>query len=261
LTGVNAKICEKIGIVNPKILAPKKNILKKLTTFVPLSHTQQVLEALSAAGAGTIGKYTHCSFTVVGEGTFMPTDKAMPYTGHVNQVEKVTEQRIEVIFTAYLERQILAALRAVHPYEEIAYYVHALENEHQEVGSGMVGELPEAMPIQAFLAHLKTSMDLKVIKYTKLLADRSIKKVAVCGGAGGFLLKQAIAAGADAFITADYKYHEFFDAEGMIMIADIGHYESEQFTKELLVEFLTTKFSTLRSLVAETNTNPVEIFN
>lgn len=259
--GVNAKICQKIGLNYPKILVPKRNILKKLTTFVPTEHKEIVLNALSQAGAGTIGNYSHCSFTTTGEGTFMPNSKANPYIGHANVIEKVVETRIEVIFSAHLENQILAALKKSHPYEEVAYYVHNLENENHEVGAGMVGELPQPLSIYDFLLHLKTSMGLEIIKYTRLSDDRLIRKVAVCGGAGGFLLKNAIASGADVFVTADYKYHEFFDAEGKIMIADIGHYESEQFTKELLVELLTDKFPDIQSIKSSINTNPVVIFS
>ncbi len=259
--GVNAKICQKIGLNNPKILAPKRNILKKLTTFVPTKHKEIILHALSEAGAGNIGNYSHCSFTTIGEGTFMPNNKAKPHIGQANVIEKVAETRIEVIFEAYAENQILSALKKTHPYEEVAYYIHNLENENNEVGAGMIGEFAQPLSISDFLSHLKTSMELQIIKYTKLSDRKLIRKVAVCGGAGGFLLKNAIAAGADVFVTSDYKYHEFFDAEGKIMIADIGHYESEQFTKELLVELLTNKFPDIQSIQSNVNTNPVVIFN
>lgn len=259
--GVNAKICQKIGLNHPKILAPKRNILKKLTTFVPTEHKELVLYALAGAGAGNIGNYSHCSFTTTGEGTFMPNSKANPYIGQANMIEKVAETRIEVMFEAHAESKILSALKKTHPYEEVAYYVHNLENENQEVGAGMIGELPQPLSISDFLLHLKVSMGLQIIKYTKISDSRLIRKVGVCGGAGGFLLKNAIAAGADVFVTADYKYHEFFDAEGRIMIADIGHYESEQFTKELLVELLTNKFPDIQSIESSVNTNPVAIFS
>jgi dinuclear metal center YbgI/SA1388 family protein len=260
LNGVNAKICEKIGVKNPKILLPKRNLLKKLTTFVPPSHTQILLDSLALTGAGNIGNYSHCSFTLTGEGTFMPNNAANPVIGEANKLERLTEARIEVVFPAHLENQILATLRKNHPYEEVAYYVHLLENENQEIGAGMIGELQNEMSINSFLAHLKTAMDLQVIKYTKLNDDKMIKKVAVCGGAGSFLLKNAIATKADVFITSDYKYHEFFDAEHKIMIADIGHYESEKFTKELLVEFLVAKFANTTIIKSTVNTNPVAYF-
>jgi dinuclear metal center YbgI/SA1388 family protein len=259
LNGVNAKIAEKIGLQNLRILAPKKQLLKKLTTFVPTSDTEKLLNALSAAGAGNIGNYTNCSFMVQGEGTFQPNEKANPHIGKANSLEKVQENRIEVIFPSYLEGQVLNAMRKNHPYEEVAYYVHSLENENQEVGAGMLGELQECVYPQEFLQHLKQAMQLKVIKHTQLF-DKPIKRVAVCGGSGSFLLKNAVSAQADVYITADYKYHEFFDAEDKITIIDIGHYESEVFTKDLLAAFLQQKFSDLPIQIASTNTNPVSYF-
>jgi dinuclear metal center YbgI/SA1388 family protein len=260
LMGVNAKICEKIGIQNPKILAPKRNLLKKLVIFVPQTHTEILLNALAVAGAGKIGNYSHCSFSMIGEGRFQANDKANPYLGKAHEIEKVTENRIEVVFAAHTERQVVKAMQQAHPYEEIAYDIYNLENENQEVGAGMIGELENAMPLQEFLNHLKTAMELKVIKYTNSAAKKNIKKVAVCGGAGGFLLKNAIAAQADIFITADYKYHEFFDAENYITIADIGHYESEKYTKELLATFLQKQFTAITILESDINTNPIDYF-
>jgi dinuclear metal center YbgI/SA1388 family protein len=259
LNGVNAKIAEKIGLHNLRILAPKKQLLKKLTTFVPTAHTEKLLAALSAAGAGNIGNYTNCSFTVQGEGTFQPNDKAQPHIGQANVLEKVQETRIEVIFPSYLEGQVLGALRKNHPYEEVACYVHLLENENQEVGAGLFGELAACVYPQEFLQHLQQAMQLKVLKHTQLF-DKPIKRVAVCGGSGSFLLKNALAVQADVFITADYKYHEFFDAEDKITIIDIGHYESEVFTKDLLADFLQANFKELPIQIATTNTNPVNYF-
>jgi hypothetical protein len=234
-------------------------LLKKLTTFVPVNDAEKVLNALSSAGAGNIGNYSNCSFTVVGEGTFQPNEKASPHIGEAGKLEKVQEMRIEVILPAHLENQVLNAMRKAHPYEEVAYYLHILENENQEVGSGMIGNLSEPMGEQEFLKYLKEKMQLTCVRHTQLLGKK-VKKVAVCGGAGGFLLRNAMASGADFFITSDYKYHEFFDADRQIVIADIGHYESEQFTKELLAELLTKKFDNLTLCVSETNTNPIAYF-
>lgn len=259
LNGVNAKIAEKIGLENVKILLPKRNMLKKLTTFVPIEATEKVLEALHEAGAGNIGNYSHCSFSVVGEGSFKPNDKANPHIGEAGILEKVQEMRIEVVFPSHTESRIIGALKKAHPYEEVAYYVHTLENESQEIGSGMIGNLVTAMDESDFLRHLKEKMQVSCIKHTALLGKK-IKKVAICGGAGGFLLRNAIAAGADIFITSDYKYHEFFDADSQIIIADIGHYESEQFTKELLFELLEKRFEILKINISEVNTNPVKYF-
>lgn len=254
--GVNRKIAEMLGLKNLKILAPKKQILMKLTTFIPKVNTQAVLDALYAAGAGEIGEYRNCSFRTEGVGTFKPTGEANPHIGTLDKDEEVAENRVEVIFPAFLENKILPALKAAHPYEEVAYYLHLLENTHQEVGSGIVGELETALSEMDFLLFLKDKMKVDCVKYTALL-NKNIKKVAVCGGAGGFLLNNAMGAGADIFITSDYKYHEFFDADGKIIIADIGHYESEQFTIDLLGEIIQNKFKNMLVFLTKTNTNPV----
>jgi dinuclear metal center YbgI/SA1388 family protein len=269
-SGVNGRICERLGLTNCRILAPKRQMLKKLTTFVPSPQTQTVLDALFAAGAGQIGKYKNCSFRTEGVGTFLPTDDSSPTIGTIGENEEALETRIEVIFEGFLERKILSALRQVHPYEEVAYYVHVLENENTEVGSGMIGEMSsnsaanlpsgvggtEGVSELNFLQFLKTQMGASCVKHTALLGKK-VKKVAVCGGAGGFLLSNAIAAGADVFVTADYKYHEFFDADGKIVIADIGHFESEQFTIDLLNEVLKKEFEKLNVFSTKKVTNPV----
>jgi dinuclear metal center YbgI/SA1388 family protein len=254
--GVNRKIAEKVGLKNLKILAPRENVLSKLVTFVPTDQTGTVLDALHRAGAGQIGNYQNCSFQVLGTGSFKPNDNANPAIGTRNQQEFVDETRVEVIFPTHIEKQLIGALKAAHPYEEVAYYVTALSNQSQEVGSGMIGELQQEAEPMDFLMGLKKSMDLKMIRYTRLV-NQPVKKVAVCGGSGSFLLKNAIAAGAQVFITADFKYHEFFDAEGRIIVADIGHYESEAFTGELLKEVLTKKFHTFAINFSSTVTNPI----
>jgi len=258
-TGVNMKIAEKIGLKNLKILAPKSNTLTKLVTFIPKGNAQEVLDALHKAGAGQIGDYKNCSFSVTGTGTFMPTEKTNPYIGKALKQEQVEEDRVEVIFPAHLEGKMVQALKKAHPYEEAAYYLTPLHNENQEVGSGMIGELDVPLePIQ-FLRHLKNAMNLEVIRHTQL-TENSIKRVAICGGSGSFLLSAAIRNGAQAFITADFKYHEFFDADNQIVITDIGHYESEVFTKELLGDILKEKVPTFAVNCSETSTNPVRYF-
>ena len=254
--GVNRKISEKIGLVNTRILAPKTQVLTKLVTFIPKEHTGTVLTALYEAGAGQIGNYESCSFSVDGQGTFKPNDKATPAIGEKFVQEVVTETRIEVIFPTYLQGKVVAALKRSHPYEEVAFYLTGLTNPNQEVGSGMVGELPEAQEPSEFLKRLKISMDLKVIRHTRLI-EQPVKKVAVCGGSGSFLLSDAVRAGAEVFISADFKYHEFFDAEDRVIIADIGHYESEVFTRELIGEVLTKKFPTFAINFSRTVTNPI----
>lgn len=256
LGGVNSKIAEKVGLVNTRILLPKKDTLAKLVTFVPHENAGSVLSALHEAGAGQIGNYKNCSFRVSGQGAFMPVEGASPHIGEKDRLEIVDETRIEVIFPAWREGQVLEALRKSHPYEEIAYYLTALANENQEVGSGLIGELAEPQEPMEFLRRLKISMDLPMIRHTRI-PGRKISKIAVCGGAGSFLLSRAIQAGADAFISADFKYHEFFDADNRILVADIGHYESEIHTKELLATLLTKKFHTFASNFSKTVTNPI----
>jgi len=259
MTGVNAKICETLGLKNCHILAPKHNLLKKLVTYVPVSHAEEVRNALFEAGAGNIGNYSECSFNAEGTGTFKGNEYTDPYVGEPGKRHLENEVRVETVYPAILESKILMALVLAHPYEEAAYDLYALTNPYQQVGPGMVGELESPVDEEDFLFHVKEKMRAQVIRHTQL-TGRGVKKVAVCGGAGGFLLKQAIAAGADVFITADYKYHEFFDAEGKIVIADIGHFESEQFTQQLLYEIIQKKFSTFALRLTEVNTNPVKYF-
>ncbi len=255
-TGVNRKIGKKIGLMNLQILLSKKDTLSKLVTFIPHQHEEAVMKALHEAGAGQIGNYKNCSFRVEGTGNFMPNERATPHLGQANQQESVKEIRAEVIFPTHLEGKIVGALRNSHPYEEVAYYLTHLGNENQEVGSGMVGELEQPIEPMEFLRRLKSSMNLNTIRHTSLLGKK-VKKVAICGGSGSFLLHQAISSGADFFVTADFKYHEFFDADGKITIADIGHYESEVFTKELIVEILKEKFPTFAVNFSTTDTNPI----
>jgi dinuclear metal center YbgI/SA1388 family protein len=259
LTGVNAKICETLGLENCHILSPKHGILKKLVTYVPTSHVDQVRNALFHAGAGNIGNYSECSFNAEGTGTFKGNEDSDPYVGEPGIRHTEEETRIETVYPANLESKILMALILAHPYEEVAYDLYALTNQHQQVGSGMIGELDQPMDAEEFLYHLKEKMHAQVIRHTAF-TGKQIKKVAVCGGSGGFLLKQAIGAGADIFITADYKYHEFFDADGKIIIADIGHFESEQFTQQLLHEMIQKRFADLPLRITSVNTNPVKYF-
>ncbi|ELR73239.1 Hypothetical protein C900_04750 [Fulvivirga imtechensis AK7] len=254
--GVNKKICDKIGLENTSVLVPRPAMLSKLVTFIPKQNTREVLDAVHSAGAGNIGNYSHCSFRVEGTGTFKPNDVASPHIGKANEQEEVTEDRVELILPTHLERKVIAALHHAHPYEEVAYFLSPLSNYSQEVGAGMMGELKEEMEPFAFLKHLKSSMSLTCVRHTRTL-KKGIKKVAVCGGSGSFLLPAAIAQKADVYITADFKYHEFFDAEDRIIIADIGHYESEVFTKELIHEILSKKFTTFAHNLSETVTNPI----
>jgi len=254
--GVNAKIAEKIGLINTRILSPKTGILRKLVTFCPRDNADAVRNAIFSAGAGVIGNYDECSFNTGGMGTFRAGKGSDPYVGKIGSSHYEKEERIETVFPAHLEKSIINALIDSHPYEEVAYDIYALENAHYRVGAGMVGELAKPMKEKDFLAHLKDCMKLSSIRYTALLGKK-VEKVAVCGGSGSFLLPDAIKAGADMFVTADFKYHQFFDAEGKVVIADIGHYESEQYTPQIVYGLLKEKFHTFALQISKTNTNPV----
>jgi dinuclear metal center YbgI/SA1388 family protein len=257
--GVNRKICDKIGIQNARILDPKPGLLNKLVTFVPLAHVEAVQAAVFAQGAGKIGNYDECSFQVEGTGEFRGNEDSKPFVGEKGARHREAEIRFETIVPAHTVSRVLAALIKAHPYKEPAWDLIPLSTGYAHTGSGMVGELPAPLEPEKFLALLKASLELNTIRYTEL-TGRNIRRVAVCGGAGSFLLKKAIAAGADAFVTSDFKYHEFFDAEGRTMICDIGHYESENCTKELLRELIVGKFSTFAVLLSEINTNPVKYY-
>ncbi|GAA3971615.1 Nif3-like dinuclear metal center hexameric protein [Mucilaginibacter dorajii] len=259
MQGVNTRIADTLGLKNCRILAPKHNLLKKLITFVPQSHADEVRNALFAAGAGNIGNYSEVSFNAEGVGTFKGNEFTDPHVGEQGKRHRENEICIQTIYPANLESKIIMALILAHPYEEVAYDLVPLTNQHQQVGAGMIGELEVPTNQESFLFHVKDKMRTHVIRHTAF-THKPIKKVAVCGGAGGFLLKHAIAAGADIFITADYKYHEFFDAEGKIVIADIGHFESEQFTVQLLYEIIRKKFPIFAVRLTEVNTNPVKYF-
>lgn len=259
LSGVNYKIAQKLGLQHCKVLAPKEGILKKLTTFCPIDHAENIRNALFAAGAGSVGKYIECSFNLEGKGSFKAGEGADPFVGNIGERHFEKETRIEVIFPAYLEKHLLKELHAAHPYEEVAYYINTLDNVTEEVGSGLIGELPDQIAEKDLLNLLKKQFALTIIRHTPFINKR-IKKVALCGGAGIFLLKNAMAAGADAFITGDVKYHEFFEADKKILLADVGHFESEQFTVELLIELLKQKLRNFAVQKSEINTNPVNYY-
>lgn len=257
--GVNYKIAEKLGLRNIKILDPKQSLLSKLVTFAPHTHAGNIRDALFKAGAGHIGNYSECSFNAEGYGTFKGNDLTNAFVGEKNQRHQEPETRIEVLFPSRLESSLVSALKSAHPYEEVAYDIVQLSNEHQEVGSGIIAEFENELSEVEFLKTISQKLHLQLIRHTELL-NRSIKRVAICGGSGSFLLKNAISKAADAFITADYKYHQFFDSEGRILICDVGHYESEQFTIELLLEKITKKFPTFAVCSTKCNTNPVKYF-
>jgi hypothetical protein len=225
-------------------------------SFIPKDSVDAVMKAVHDAGAGEIGNYKNCSFRIAGTGVFQPTALANPHTGVAGKLEQVEETRVEFIFPTHLESSILSALKNAHPYEEVAYYLTSLTNSNQEVGAGIMGSLASPMEPMDFLKRLKLKMNTDCIRHTAL-PTKPIQTVAVCGGAGSFLLPVAKSHKADAFVSADFKYHEFFDADGEILIADIGHYESEQFTKDLLKEVLEEKFPTFAVYFSKSVTNPI----
>ncbi|UOB18143.1 Nif3-like dinuclear metal center hexameric protein [Abyssalbus ytuae] len=256
-TGVNAEICNVLGLKNQKVLIPQKATIKKLITFVPKDNADKVREALFKAGAGTIGNYSNCSFNVEGTGTFEGNEQSDPVIGEKGKTHYENEIQIGVTFAKHNERNVLNALFSHHPYEEVAFEVTTLENNNQHIGMGMIGELTHPENEIEFLNSVKQKMNCGCIRHSALL-NKKVKKVAVLGGSGAFAIEHAKKAGADMFITSDIKYHEFYKAENKIVITDIGHYESEQFTKTLLVRYLTKKFPNFAVVLSVSNTNPVK---
>jgi dinuclear metal center YbgI/SA1388 family protein len=254
-SGVNHKLAEVLGLKNTRILSPKRESLCKLVTFVPTDHSAAVREAMFRAGAGSIGAYDHCSFNSEGYGTFRASEGTNPYVGSLNQDHREAEERVEVVLPIYLKEQVIQALVDAHLYEEVAYDIYPMLNEWNTVGAGMIGEVEE-QETEVFLKGVKERLRASVLRHTNVLKP-TVKKVAICGGSGFFLLPKAMAEGADVFITSDVKYHQFFDAEEKIVLVDAGHYETEQFTSLLIRDFLVEKFPKFAVLLSEVKTNPV----
>ncbi|WP_242135745.1 Nif3-like dinuclear metal center hexameric protein [Aestuariivivens marinum] len=259
LLGVNDMICNQLQLTNKRILIPQSGTIKKLTTYVPFAEADQLRKALFQAGAGSIGNYNDCSFNVEGYGTFNGNENSNPTKGSKGKTHTENETKITVTFAKHLESKILKTLFETHSYEEVAYEVTTLDNANQNIGMGMIGELETALSEIDFLRYVKETMKTECIRHSAL-TSKSIKKIAVLGGSGSFAIQAAKRAGADAFITADLKYHDFFTAENNILLADIGHYESEHFTKNLLVAYLTKKITNFAVVLSNTNTNPVKYF-
>lgn len=257
--GVNQQFAGQLGLKNIKILSPKNNLLQKLVVFVPNEHLEKVSQAMFEAGAGHIGEYSNCSFRLEGNGTFLGGENAQPYVGEKGKLHIEKETRIEVIVSTFLMDQVVQNMLEVHPYEEVAYDIYSLVNSHGKIGSGMIGELEKGMEEKEFLDFVKKQMQTTLIRHTAL-QNKMINRVAICGGSGRFLLEDAIRQKADVFITGDFKYHDFFDADGKILVLDIGHFESEQFTNNLLSDWIKKKFNTFAVQITETNTNPVNYY-
>ena len=257
LQGVNAIICDTLGIRNNKILLPQRGTIKKLTTYVPQKEADALRLALFKSGAGTIGNYADCSFNADGIGTFKGNETSNPKFGERGEYRQEQETQISITFQKHLERHILNALFKNHPYEEVAYEVTTLDNYNQHIGLGMVGELEKEMETEEFLQFVKKKMSVSCVKHSKITKNK-VKKIAVLGGSGSFAISAAKSAQADVFITADLKYHDFFAAEDQVILADIGHYESEQFTKNFLAEYLSKKITNFAIVLSTINTNPVK---
>ncbi len=256
-TGVNRILGEKLGLRNLQILRPMRATLKKLITYAPLSHADSVRNALFTAGGGNIGNYDQCSFNVEGTGTFRANENAQPFVGQKGSMHREKELRIETVFPAFLQGKIISALVKSHPYEEVAYDIYSLENENPGVGAGMIGSLPEPVSVKDFLAKAKEILQAGSVKYAGP-EEKKISKIAFCGGSGSFLISTAKAEGAELFLSGDITYHQFFEHENKMVIADIGHYETEQFVKELIFNLLIEKFPNFAARICTLNTNPVK---
>jgi hypothetical protein len=254
--GVSHRMAAKLGLTGLQVLSPQGSGLQKLVTFIPASYFEKVSRAIFEAGAGHIGNYDMCGYSKEGRGTFRALDGATPFVGELGTQHIESEIRFETVFPSRLNRQIVSALIANHPYEEPAYDLYALQNTDIRVGLGVVGVLPEPVSEQHFLEKLKETFLIPAIRHTDL-KNRKISRVALCGGSGSTLVTNAIRSKADVFVTADFKYHQFADAGNDILIADIGHFESEQFTKEIFHEIITKKFPNFAAHFSKIKTNPI----
>jgi dinuclear metal center YbgI/SA1388 family protein len=255
-SGVSRKMAEKLKLQNIKVLSPLKNSLIKLVTYVPESHFEKVRETLFDAGCGAIGNYDHCGFSVEGTGSFRGSEITKPYIGEKGKIHYEKEIRFETVLFSHLKDKVIKVLLDVHPYEEVAYDIYSLENDNVAIGSGCVGEFSDTLSESSFLNLVSNVFDAKGIRFSKPLG-RPVRKIALCGGSGASLLNVAIASGADAFITADIKYHNFFDADNKILFVDAGHFESEKFSTEILYDLINKKFPKFAVRFSEKNTNPI----
>ena len=255
--GVNKIFCDVLGLKNTKILIPKQNFIQKLVTYTIPENAEKVRNALLKAGAGNIGNYDNCSFNSQGFSTYRGNENSSPAVGIRGELTTTGEIKIEVVFEKHLQHRILRALFDAHIYEEIAYEIYDLQNYHQNIGLGMIGELEIPEDEAAFLMSVKDKMKAQGIRHSEFL-NKKVHKVAVLGGSGSYAIKNAIAAGATVFLTADLKYHNFYEAENQILLVDIGHFESERYTKNYIVEYLTKKLLNFAVIFSEENTNPVK---
>ncbi len=255
--GVNYKIAEKIGLTNIQILDPKQDMLLKLVTFVPESQADKIRSALFKTGCGNIGSYDSCSYNVSGEGTFRAQEGTHPFCGEIGKLHTEKEVRIETILPAYKKGDVIKTLLSVHPYEEPAFDIYSLQNHWSQVGSGIIGELNVSETELEFLKRVKKTFEVECLRHNKL-TGREIKTVALCGGAGAFLIPLAVRNNADVFITGEIKYHDYFGYDNEILLAEIGHYESEQYTKEIFYTIIRDLFPNFALYLSKINTNPIK---
>ena len=255
--GVNYRLAELIGLRNVRILSPQKDVLLKLVTFVPEDYAEIMRNTLFNAGAGCIGNYDSCSYNLHGEGTFRAGEGCEPFCGEIGKLHTEKETRVEVVLPAFKKASVTRALLSVHPYEEPAFDFYPLSNVWEQAGSGVVGELPEEEDEESFLLRVKDLFDVGCVKHSRF-TGRPIREVAICGGSGAFLIKDAIAYGADIFITGEAKYNDFYDVEDRILLAVIGHYESEICTKDIFYNIISKKFPTFAVHFSNVDSNPVK---
>lgn len=257
--GVSYTMAKALQLENPSVLIPKKDTIYKLTTYVPHAFAKALKESLFAAGAGQIGNYNECSFSLKGKGTYKAGKNTNPFIGQKGEQHTEKETQLHLTFEKHAKQSVLKALFTNHPYEEVAYEVTALENKNQHLGMGTIGTMATPINQEKFLALIKSTFKTGGVRHSPIL-DKKIKKIAVLGGSGAFGIEAAIAQGADAYVTADLKYHDYYKAENQILLADVGHYESERFTKTLIADYLTEKIRSFAVLLSEKNTNPINYF-
>ena len=257
--GISYQLGQCLGLENQHILLPQKDSLFQLTTYVPPADKDKVMNALHAAGAGKMGRYSYCSFSVEGEGRFLGDTNSNPTIGQPEKLTKTPEEMIRLLVPKHAKQNILNALQKSHPYEAVAYELVALQNENPTVGMGSLGKLPNPLPVDEFLSHVKKQLNIPYVRHTQTNKN-NIETVAVLGGSGSFCIDPALAKGADALVTADLKYHDFFKAENQLLLVDAGHYETEHFTKKIIHQFLTKKIPNFAITLSEVNTNPVKYF-
>ena len=257
--GVNEKLASKLGLKDLKILSPQKGRLKKLVVFCPYDHADKVREAMFAAGAGVIGDYDKCSYNIEGKGSFRASENSNPFAGEKDKLHFEPEYRIETILPDYLTKKVVAEMINAHPYEEVAYDIYPIDNDFERAGAGMIGTLDNECSETEFLELVKNKLNVPTLRHSGL-TNKKIKIVALCGGSGSFLLNAAINAKADIFITGDVKYHSFFEAQNNILLVDAGHFETEQFTSEVLYEIVSKKFTNFALRISKKQINPVNYF-